>query len=132
MKGTKRSTIGRSSHRGIPGDGNRNVKIKNVDFADFEVAALALNGVEGLKVVNPAARNREDVHVIGSYSNARFIAPYLDRRGIDSGREDPPDPGRGIEREMARGSSARSSTPTLTRSARTSTGSSTATRTASS
>jgi len=71
----KKGTIGRICHHGIHGHGNRNVKIKNVDF---EVAALALNGVEGLKVVDSTARNREDVHVIGSYSNARFIAPYLD------------------------------------------------------
>lgn len=85
MKGTKNGTIARSFHRGIRGSGNRNAKIENVDFADFEVAALALNGVEGLKVVNPAARHREDVHVIGSYANARFIAPYLDWRGITDG-----------------------------------------------
>ena len=71
----KNGTIGRSSHHGIHGNGNRNVKIKNVDF---EVAALALNGVEGLKVVDTTARNREDVPVIGTYSNARFIARYLD------------------------------------------------------
>ena len=71
-------TIGRSSHHGIHGNGNRNVQIKNVDFVDFEVAALALNGVEGLEVVNSTARNREDVPVIGTFSNARFIAPYLD------------------------------------------------------
>ena len=74
----KNGTIGRSSHHGIHGNGNRNVKIKNVDFVDFEVAALALNGVEGLKVIDTNARNREDVPVIGTFSNARFIAPYLD------------------------------------------------------
>ncbi|MDE0900050.1 MAG: right-handed parallel beta-helix repeat-containing protein [Longimicrobiales bacterium] len=74
----KNGTIGRSSHHGIHGNGNRNVKIKNVDFVDFEVAAVALNGVEGLKVIETTARNREDVPVIGTYSNARFIAAYLD------------------------------------------------------
>jgi len=74
----KNGTIGRSSHHGIHGNGNENVVIKNVDFVDFEVAALALNGVEGLTVVRSTARNREDVPVIGTYSNARFIAPYLD------------------------------------------------------
>jgi len=74
----KNGTIGRSAHHGIHGNGNRNVKIKNVDFVDFEVAAVALNGVEGLKVIETTARNREDVPVIGTYSNARFIAAYLD------------------------------------------------------
>ena len=66
---------GRSAHHSIHGNGNRNVKIKNVDF---EIAAIALNGVEGLKVIETTARNREDVPVIGTYSNARFISPYLD------------------------------------------------------
>ena len=74
----KNGTIGRSAHHGIHGNGNRNVKIKNVDFVDFEIAAVALNGVEGLKVIETTARNREDVPVIGTYSNARFIAAYLD------------------------------------------------------
>ena len=71
-------TIGLSSHHGIHGNGNQNVTIENVDFVDFEVGAIALNGVQGLKVKNSTARNREDLPVIGTFSNARFIAPYVD------------------------------------------------------
>ncbi len=74
----RNGTIGRSSHHGIHGNGNRHVRIQNVDFEDFEVAAVALNGVEDLVITSSRARNRDDVPVIGTFSNARFIAPYVD------------------------------------------------------
>ena len=70
-------TIGRSSHHGIHGNGNENIRIINVDFKDFEVGAVALNGVKGLIIIGSTAMNREDVPVIGTFSNARFIAPYI-------------------------------------------------------
>lgn len=71
-------TIGRSSHHGIHGNDNRNILIKNVQFEDFEVAAVALNGVKGLDIINSTASNREDVPIIGTFSNARFISAYVD------------------------------------------------------
>ena len=70
-------TIGRSAHHGIHGNGNKNIRILNVDFKDFEVAAVALNGVRGLTIIGSTAKNREDVPVIGTFSNARFIAAYI-------------------------------------------------------
>ena len=70
-------TIGRSSHHGIHGNGNKNIRIINVDFEDFEVGAVALNGVKNLVIIGSTAKNRENVPVIGTYSNARFIAPYV-------------------------------------------------------
>ena len=73
----KNGKIGRSSHHGIHGNGNKNISIINVDFEDFEVAAIALNGVDGLSVINSSAINREDVPIIGTFSNARFITPYV-------------------------------------------------------
>lgn len=74
----KNGTIGRSSHHGIHGNDNKNVTIKNVDFRDFEVAAVALNGVQNLKIEDSRASNREDVPIIGTFSNARFISAYVD------------------------------------------------------
>ena len=71
-------TIGRSSHHGIHGNGNHEVLISDVEFKDFEVAAVALNGVDGLEIINSSAINREDVPVIGTFSNARFILAYVD------------------------------------------------------
>ncbi|QNJ24695.1 hypothetical protein SynSYN20_00336 [Synechococcus sp. SYN20] len=74
----KNGIIGLSSHHGIHGNGNSNVKIRNVDFIDFEVAAVALNGVDGLKITDSTASNRSDVPVLGFFSNARFLIPYID------------------------------------------------------
>ncbi len=73
----KNGVIGRSSHHGIHGNNNVNVRIKNVDFVDFEVGAIALNGVDGLVVTNSNAENRKDVPVVGTYSSAQFIKPYI-------------------------------------------------------
>lgn len=74
----KNGIIGRSSHHGIHGNGNTNVTIENVDFDGFEVAAVALNGVNGLKIEGSTASNRADVPVNGRYSNALFILAYVD------------------------------------------------------
>ena len=71
-------TIGRSSHHGIHGNGNSHVTVADVDFEGYEVGAVALNGVEGLKILNSTARNRKDVPVLGTFSSARFIKTYVD------------------------------------------------------
>lgn len=74
----KNGTIGRSSHHGIHGNGNSNVEIRDIQFRGFEVAAVALNGVHGLLVEDCVAISREDVPVMGTFSSARFLKPYLD------------------------------------------------------
>ena len=71
-------TIGRSAHHGIHGNGNTHVRITDVDFVDYEVGAVALNGVDGLRVQRVTARNRKDVPVLGTFSSARFISRYID------------------------------------------------------
>ncbi len=71
-------TIGRSSHHGIHGNSNSDIAVRNVDFVDYEVGAIALNGVNGLLVENVTAVNRKDVPVLGTFSSARFAAPYID------------------------------------------------------
>lgn len=73
----KNGTIGRSAHHGIHGNGNRSIEIKNIHFKDFEVAAAALNGVDGLLIENCTATSRKDVPVIGTFSAVRFLQPYL-------------------------------------------------------
>jgi hypothetical protein len=74
----KNGTIGRSSHHGIHGNANADVTVEGVDFVDYEVGAIALNGVDGLEVKNVTAVNRKDVPVIGTFSSARFIQAYID------------------------------------------------------
>ena len=65
------------SSLGIHGNDNTNVKIAAVEFRDFEVAAVALNNVDGLEIVeNTISGNRKDVPVTGLFSAARFIRPY--------------------------------------------------------
>ena len=67
-------TIGRSSHHGIHGNNNKNVRIKNVTFKDFEVAAVALNNVDDATIMNcDIPNNRHDVPVLGSFSAARML-----------------------------------------------------------
>lgn len=70
--------IGRSAHHGIHGNGNQNIFIRDVDFEDYEVAAVALNGVNGLFVNDVSASNSIEIPVNGAYSNARFISSYVD------------------------------------------------------
>ncbi|NOU51026.1 hypothetical protein HG263_10825 [Pseudoalteromonas sp. JBTF-M23] len=73
----KNGTLGLSAHHGIHGNGNVNVKIENVNFEDFEVAAVALNGVDGLEINNSYANNRKDIPIIGLFSAAQFIKHYI-------------------------------------------------------
>lgn len=80
-------TIGLSSHHGIHGNNNANVWINNVQFRDFEVAAVALNNVKGLKITNcNVMQNRHDLPVLGSFSAARQILPYVKVRDHEFGR----------------------------------------------
>ncbi|KAL7538809.1 hypothetical protein ACHAXR_008806, partial [Thalassiosira sp. AJA248-18] len=64
-------------HEGIHGNDNTNVKITDIKFIDFEVAAVSLNNVDTLEISNCVIeRNRQDVPVVGLFSAARFLRPY--------------------------------------------------------
>jgi len=74
----KNGVIGLSSHHGIHGNSPYNVTIQNVDFIDYEIAAIAINGGHKVKIENVRALgNRRDIPIYGSYSAARFIRPYI-------------------------------------------------------
>jgi hypothetical protein len=69
---------GRTSHHGIHGNDNTNIVIKNVTFFDFEIAAVALNNVDGLLIRDcEVLHNRHDVPVVGLFAAALFIRPYV-------------------------------------------------------
>ncbi len=73
-------TVGLSSHHGIHGNENENVLISRVTFKDFEVGAVSLNNVKGLAIKNcDIPNNRHDVPILGSFSAALKIRPYLKR-----------------------------------------------------
>jgi hypothetical protein len=70
--------VGLSSHHGIHGNENNNVEILGVTFKDFEVGAVSLNNVKGLTIKNcDIPNNRQDVPILGSFSAALQIRPYL-------------------------------------------------------
>jgi hypothetical protein len=69
--------LGLSSHHGIHGNLNENVTIQDLNFVDFEVAAAALNGANTIVIENVSATNRKDVPILGTFSNALFIMPYV-------------------------------------------------------
>lgn len=71
-------TIGRSSHHGIHGNDNTNIRISNVMFVDYEVAGVALNGVEGFNMQYCSLTNRHDIPILGTFSAARFLQRYVD------------------------------------------------------
>jgi hypothetical protein len=71
-------TLGISAHHGIHGNNNTEIIIKNVIVRDFEIAAIALNGVNNLLIKScKITNNRHDIPVLGTYSAARFIIPVL-------------------------------------------------------
>ena len=81
-------TIGLSSHHGIHGNENKNIMLEDVNFTNYEVGACSLNKVEGLYCKNVhGLRNRQDIPVLGNWSSARFIRPYINalyNNGVDS------------------------------------------------
>jgi hypothetical protein len=70
--------IVRSSHHGIHGNDNTNIRLERIEFVDYEVAAMALNGVEGFNMEFCTATNRKDIPVLGTFSAARFMQRHLD------------------------------------------------------
>lgn len=70
--------LGRSSHHSIRGNLNRDITVNDVEFAGFEVAGLALNGVTHLRMSRCRLTNRKDVPNLGTFSAARFLQRYVD------------------------------------------------------
>lgn len=70
--------LGRSSHHAIHGNANKNIVIRDLTFSDFEVAAVALNNVDDIVIRDcQILRNRHDIPVLGLFSAALFIRPYV-------------------------------------------------------
>ena len=73
----KNGKLGRASHHGIHGNDNENVVISDLVINDWEVAAISLNHVKGLRVRRVSAASRRDVPVTGRFSVGRFLRPYI-------------------------------------------------------
>jgi len=79
----KNGVFGRSSHHGIHGNNNTNLNFIDLTFYDFEVAAIALNGgsyntFENIHVM----KNNHNIPVLGMWSAALFLYPYIDYLSI--------------------------------------------------
>jgi hypothetical protein len=71
--------LGRAAHHGIHGNDASRITLSHLTFADYEVAAISLNNVTGLNMFDCHGLNtRTDVPVMHTFSNARFLRPYLD------------------------------------------------------
>jgi hypothetical protein len=72
--------LGRSSHHGMHGNGGRRVLLQDLEIEEYEVAAIHLNGFKDTLIRRVHAKGqRVDVPVLGTYSNGRFILPFVDR-----------------------------------------------------
>jgi len=79
-------TIGRSSHHGIHGNLCRDIIIKDVNFKNYEVAAVALNGARNVSLIDLDLRGTSKrVPIKGLFSAARFIWEYMQEiEGVDN------------------------------------------------
>ncbi len=75
----KNGILGRSSHHGIHSPGSAsNILIENLQIQNFEVAGIHLNGTSSSVIKNcNIGTIRTDVPVIGTYSQCRFIRPFV-------------------------------------------------------
>lgn len=73
----KNGRFGLSSHHCIHGNLNKNILLKDLCLEDFEIAAIALNGSDGVIMrdlfVGP---NKHNVPVLGTYSAAIFATMF--------------------------------------------------------
>ncbi len=70
--------LGLSSHHAIHGNSNKNILLEDLEIFNFEVAAIHFNAVDGLEINNVnIVSNRLDIPVLGIFSAATFIRPFL-------------------------------------------------------
>ena len=75
----KDGVLGRSSHHSIHGNLASNIIIKNITAYDYEVGIIGLNGVRNIYIDHVIGQgHRSDIPVLGIFSTARFIWPFLD------------------------------------------------------
>ena len=73
-------TIGFSSHHGIHANSATNVILDNLNFIDFEVAGIALNGSNNVIINNVTVKNNlQKVPLNAKYSQSRFLRRHLKR-----------------------------------------------------
>jgi hypothetical protein len=74
----KNGVLGRSSHHGIHGNNTTNMVIQDVEITDFEQAGWALNGCSYVWMKRIHVHKNNQAPVVATYSQARFLLPFLD------------------------------------------------------
>jgi len=70
--------LGLSSHHGIHSNTNNNVILDRLQIEDFQVAGIHLNGLDvGILNKIVVKNTSKDVPILFSYSQARFLRPFL-------------------------------------------------------
>jgi len=70
----------KSSHHGIHANKANNVMLYHLKIEEFEVAGVALNGtITGILSDLFIKNNKQEIEVLSTYSQARFIHKFLDR-----------------------------------------------------
>jgi len=71
--------IGLSSHHGIHGNNCNNLYFENLNFANFEVAAISINGSHNIWLRNcKIIGNNKSIPVLGTYSGGRFLRDFVE------------------------------------------------------
>ena len=74
----KNGLLGQVSHHGIHGNNCKNILIENVEFKNFEVAAISINGGEYITVNNCRVLHiNRHINVLSTYSHAKFGLPKI-------------------------------------------------------
>lgn len=72
--------LGLSSHASIHGNGTESLVLQDLTCYDYEQAAIAVNGGSLISIKNiQLERNSQDALVRATYSQGRFIRPFLHR-----------------------------------------------------
>lgn len=74
----KNGKFGLSSHHAIHGNNTSHISLFNLQFKEFEVAAIALNGSHDVHIRDiHIQKNKQDIPVLGLWSSGIFLFPYL-------------------------------------------------------
>ncbi|KAK3245819.1 hypothetical protein CYMTET_44640 [Cymbomonas tetramitiformis] len=71
-------TLGRSSHHGIHGNMGIDVQLQNLVIRDWEVASIALNGFQRVRIIDVIARMKADIPVMSPYSQIRYVRQFVE------------------------------------------------------
>ena len=71
-------TLGLTSHHGIHGNRNKNIKIHDLLIENFETHGIQLNGFDNLEIYDIEIQSSSQIaYLNGEYGHGRFILPRL-------------------------------------------------------